>query len=200
MCLLTPLYFLGLSNRGSENGGANLQANWNDSSLPDLLAIKYPGNVTNYWPFKSLQSSAASPTPTSSAFPINAGGLPSYVPPLLGATFGLLILVTLLCGVLFWLRRRKQRLRRLASDSGASTVLKKHRTWSWLMNVNIGDKEDYYNPSEKKNQFDDGTLSGAPAYEDSRLVEAPADTVIHEMPGILIFSNRRLHLQSTNCK
>lgn len=74
--------------------------------------------------------------------------MPSYIPPLLGAILGLLGVITILCAVLFWLRRKKQQRKRLQSDSAASTVRKNRQTWSWLLGV-YGD--------EKRGQFEDPT-------------------------------------------
>lgn len=89
--------------------------------------------------------------PDSNAFILTKdGGMPSYIPPLLGAILGLLGVITILCAVLFWLRRKKQQRKRLQSDSAASTVRKNRQTWSWLLGV-YGD--------EKRSQSGDPTLS-----------------------------------------
>lgn len=111
--------------------------------------------------------------------------MPSYIPPLLGAILGLLGVITILCAILFWLRRKKQQRKRLQSDSAASTVRKNRQTWSWLLGV-YGD--------EKRGQFEDPTPSsehpdpfdrsgfGNPMTEAGHLVETEGNQV-YEMPG-----------------
>ena len=69
--------------------------------------------------------------------------MPSYVPPLLGAILGLLLLITLLCVALFYLRRKRQEKRHLQTDSAASEVRKHRQTWSWLLGVNGDEKRDW---------------------------------------------------------
>jgi hypothetical protein len=166
-------------------------AKTDNSSLDDLLAIKYQKTIETWWPFKAVTSSGAVPTSTgviTDASNTDGGSLPTYVPPLLGTILGLLVIITILCTILFWVRRKKQRRRLLASDSGASTVVKKRQsTWSWLMGVNAEDKDDrdYYGPESdaKHGHLDGSTIVGTPGCEKSNPVEAPEDAVIYEMGG-----------------
>lgn len=127
-------------------GGATLTAeSYDDTAIPGLFNIKYTKTIPKYWPFSSVSSfetTVTSPTvllltpvPASSN-----GGMPGYIPPLLGAILGLLGVITILCAVLFWLRRKKQQLKLLQSDSAASSVRKNRQTWSWLLGV-YGDEK-----------------------------------------------------------
>lgn len=105
-------------------------------------------------------------------------GLPNYVPPLLGVILGLLVLITILCGILFWLRRRKQReARRMTSDSGTSGAFRKKQTWSWLKGLSgASEKGDFYSPGSVKDPLDTTGYEVHP-------VEAPEDAVLHELGG-----------------
>jgi hypothetical protein len=166
-------------------------AKTDNTSLDDLLAIKYPKAIETWWPFKAVTSPGAVPSSTGIATDstnTDGGSLPTYVPPLLGTILGLLVIFTMLCTILFWVRRKKQRRRLLASDSGASTAYKKRQsTWSWLMGVNADDKDDrdYYVPGSdaKHGHLDGSTIAGTPGYEKPNPVEAPEDAVIYEMGG-----------------
>jgi hypothetical protein len=114
--------------------------------------------------------------------------MPSYVPPLLGAILGLLVLITILCAVLFWLRRKRQQQKRLQSDSAASTVRKNRQTWSWLLGV-YGDEKrghEWMDPTpstEPPNPFDGSTVV-------SPMTEVQVDPIetagrqLFEMPGV----------------
>lgn len=161
-----------------------------DTDLDTLLQIQYRGTVKNYWPYTVSYGSDTSATPKGGNDSGSGGGsqssLPKYVPPLLGVILGILGIAIILCSVLFWLRSRKHKQeRRLASDSGASAVVKR-RTWSWLMNVNADEKGDFYAPSEaavKNPVVDSSTVPGTPAHEMPNPVEAPGDAIIHELPG-----------------
>lgn len=115
--------------------------------------------------------------------------MPSYVPPLLGAILGLLGVITVLCTVLFWLRRKKQQRKRLQSDSAASTVRKNRQTWSWLLGV-YGDEKrgDFGDPTpntEASNPFDHSALV-SPMTEGVNPMDAAVETMgrpVYEMPG-----------------
>jgi hypothetical protein len=163
-----------------------------NDDLKTLLATKYTKKVKNYWPFESVNTS--SPTSTSSTQATteaasHGGGnsLPSYLPPLLGAILGVLVVIAILGIYLFW-RRRNQRMRHLASDSGASTMVKRRRTWSWLGGVNSSDKPahddstEYGLSGERKNPLD---ATGQSAYEPKTMVPVEADpqNTIFELPG-----------------
>lgn len=105
--------------------------------------------------------------------------MPSYIPPLLGAILGLLGVITILCAILFWLRRKKEQRKRLQSDSAASTGRKNRQTWSWLLGV-YGD--------EKRGQFEDPTPSSEhpDPFDRSAFMAAAVETEghqVYEMPG-----------------
>lgn len=122
--------------------------------------------------------------------------MPSYVPPLLGAILGLLGLITVLCAILFWLRRKKLQKKRLQSDSAASTVRRNRQTWSWLLGVYGDEKnrdhfEDPTPSTETANPFDHHSALVSPMTEVStNPMDAAVETQgreVYEMPGALVF-------------
>ncbi|KAI5777539.1 hypothetical protein EDC01DRAFT_678300 [Geopyxis carbonaria] len=166
---------------------------WADGDLEALMADRYPGTVKNYWPFPKLTETSrsdGSDSTSSTTTNTTSNGLPNYVPPLLGAILGLLVIITILCGVLFWLRRRKRNMRRLQSDSAASTVVKKRQTWSWLMGTYGDEKPDVGfldDDHTHRGDFEGSTAVGGstPAYERAdpmQISEADASGQIYELP------------------
>jgi len=113
--------------------------------------------------------------------------VPSYLPPLLGAILGLLVLITILCAVLFCLRRKRAQQKRLQSDSAASTVRKNRQTWSWLLGV-YGDEKrghglvDPTPSTEPPNPFDASAVT-SPMTEETDPIET-AGRPLYEMPGL----------------
>lgn len=116
--------------------------------------------------------------------------MPNYVPPLLGAILGLLGVITVLCAVLFWLRRKKQQRKLLQSDSAASTVRKNRQTWSWLLGVYGDEKrggfEDPTPGTERSNPFDHSSLASPMREVTVNPMGAAVETMgreVYEMPG-----------------
>ncbi|KAG0126675.1 hypothetical protein HOY82DRAFT_614554 [Tuber indicum] len=175
---------------GTETGGANVTpSSWNSSEIQDLFGIKYTKTVKNYWPYQSV-SGTPTTLPTVSGNVVapekSGNGMPSYVPPLLGAILGLLVLITILCAILFCLRRRRAQKKRLQSDSAASTVRKNRQTWSWLLGV-YGDEKrghEWANPTpstEPPNPFDASAV-GSPINEEQTDPIETAGRQLYEMP------------------
>ncbi|CUS13322.1 unnamed protein product [Tuber aestivum] len=175
---------------GTEKGGANVTpSSWNSTEIRDLFGIKYTKTVTNHWPYPSVSGTGTNPPVVNGTVVPDPdksdGGMPSYVPPLLGAILGLLVLITVLCGILFCLRRRKARRKRLQSDSAASTVRKNRQTWSWLLGV-YGDEKRGQEwvepaPSEPSNPFD-ASVVGSPMREEQTNPIETAGRQLYEMP------------------
>lgn len=191
---------------GSETGGSSeVPSSWTSDGLSDVLSTKYPGTIKNYWPYPSVKASStnssdpssSSSASTSSSTPgSNGSSLPTYVPPLLGAILGLLVVISILCGVLLFLRRRRNKQKRLQSDSAASTVKRNRRTWSWIMGTYGDEKPDqpeFEDPTtgtmgtETANPFDSGTVytgttyGGSPPHELKNPIESGGNP-LHEMP------------------
>lgn len=169
-----------------------------DDDLKALLTAPYKKKVKNYWPFdveaSTNDSTDGTDTPSTSNTTneeSKSSGLPSYVPPLLGAILGLLVLGCILAAVLYYLRRKRRNLKRLQSDSAASTVVKKRQTWSWLMNTRDGGEKgslheyDRTSNTEPGDPFDRDAIAPAyasPVVERTDPLEVP-ENQIYEMAG-----------------
>lgn len=185
-------------NVGGNAEGGETPVKFTDKGLETLLTTKYSKLVKNYWPFEPLAEKD-----TEGSSKINdgdddddsedkgSGGLPSYVPPLLGAILGLLVVGCILALVLYYLRRRRRTIKRLQSDSAASTVVKKRQTWSWLMNTKEGGEKgsiheyDSTPNAEPTDLYDGSTAYGSPTVERTNpLVNEAPESQIYEMPGM----------------
>ncbi|POS74331.1 kelch repeat protein [Diaporthe helianthi] len=116
---------------GDEKGGATEIApgptGWATSGLSSVFASQYPtSKLTTYYPYAPAATSGSS-LPTSSAQ--SGGGVPGFLPPLLGVILGLILLTSIGLGFLFW-RRRKY----LKKNGGMTEMTDEngHRIISWI--------------------------------------------------------------------
>lgn len=179
---------------GGDGKGGGDPAKDLDKGLLALLTTKYSKDPKTYWPFEALEptspgNSQSDESDSADESASGGGGLPSYVPPLLGTILGLLVLGCLLALVLYYLRRRRRNIKRLQSDSAASTVVKKRQTWSWLMNTKDGAEkgslhEYTHTPgTEHTDPFDGSTAYGSPSTERQNPLNEAPESQIYEMPG-----------------
>jgi hypothetical protein len=171
-----------------------------EDSLLEFLTTPYSKEVKKWWPFEavaidddSTSNSDSSSNEADGEAANSSSGLPSYVPPLLGAILGLLVLGCILALVLYYLRRRRRQIKRLQSDSAASTVVKKRQTWSWLMATRDGGEKGSlhdYDPTpntEPSDPFDGpsgaATPYGSPDVERPNPLNEAPESQIYEMPG-----------------
>ncbi|KAL7268734.1 hypothetical protein RUND412_008629 [Rhizina undulata] len=177
------------------------KSTYNSTALLDVLDTTYNKTIPQYWPFKTVQNpnlntTGSSNGSTPSVVSAVGSGLPSYIPPLLGSIFGLLVVIIILCGVLIWLRRRRVQAKRAQSDSAATTVRKNRQTWSWLLGVYGDEARDYdqsscidrTNPMEEidehgimtpRNEVQQNPIEA----EGMQVFEMPDTSIPHELPS-----------------
>lgn len=116
---------------GDERGGATEltpgPTGWANSGLARVFESSYPtSKLTTYYPYAPAATSGSS-LPTSSAQ--SGGGVPGFLPPLLGVILGLILLTSIGLGFLFW-RRRKY----LKKNGGMAETTDEngHRIMSWI--------------------------------------------------------------------
>lgn len=116
---------------GDEKGGATETTpgptGWATSALASVFASSYPtSKLTTYYPYAPAATSGSS-LPTNSSE--SGGGVPGFLPPLLGVILGLILLTSVGLGFLFW-RRRKY----LKKNGGMSEMTDEngHRIMSWI--------------------------------------------------------------------
>ncbi|CCC14461.1 hypothetical protein SMACR_09267 [Sordaria macrospora] len=122
---------------GSATGGATARApsdGWASADLGKVFDTKYTTKIATYYPYASeAPSNNTNPTsPGSGATDDDdkrSGGVPSWLPPVLGVVLGLMLLTIIAVLVLLWRRRRLLR----AGTSVAETEdTNGYRIMSWM--------------------------------------------------------------------
>ncbi|KAK4158321.1 hypothetical protein C8A00DRAFT_10974 [Chaetomidium leptoderma] len=120
---------------GSGTGGATATTpspSWGATELAGIFAAQYPmSKITTYYPYASVgPTNNTNPNVPPPPAQDQGGGLPSYLPPVLGAVLGLVFLTMVAVLVLLWRRRRLLR-GGTASEAGTEDT-NGHRITSWL--------------------------------------------------------------------
>ncbi len=122
---------------GSGTGGATATTpspSWGATELAGIFAAQYPmTKITTYYPYASVgpanNTNPNAPVPTVES---QGGGLPSYLPPVLGVVLGLVFLTMAAVLILLWRRRRLlQRGGGTMSEAGTEDT-NGNRITSWL--------------------------------------------------------------------
>ena len=121
---------------GSGTGGATATTPspaWDSQDLESVFASPYPtSKITNYYPYASI-GPVDNTNPNASSAPVpdegGGGGVPSYLPPVLGSVLGLVFITMVIVLILLWRRRRL--LRGGMSEAGTEDT-NGHRITSWL--------------------------------------------------------------------
>jgi hypothetical protein len=166
---------------GSETGGATLTTptptGWTTPALSQVFATPYPtSKITAFYPYGSASPSGR-PEYTS-----GGGGIPSYLPPLLGVLCGLMLLSALF--VIFLLYRRRKLLRG-GTVSEAGTDENGKRIFSWLRNQPSEAKAPTITTDTEATPFSPETEMASPQILPQHVVmhHEMADTQVAELPG-----------------
>ncbi|KAJ0114490.1 hypothetical protein J7T55_004733 [Diaporthe amygdali] len=118
---------------GDEKGGATEltpgPTGWATTALASVFASPYPtSKLTTYYPY-APSATGGSALPTQSSQSGGGGGVPGFLPPLLGVILGLIFITSIVLGILFW-RRRKI----LRKNGGMSEMTDENgnRIMSWM--------------------------------------------------------------------
>jgi len=123
---------------GTGTGGATLTtpspSGWADKELAKIFDTPYPtSKITTYYPYESLaptdNTNPTIPVPTDSTSHDRDGGVPSYLPPVLGSVLGLVFLTMVAVLILLW--RRRKLLRGAVSEAGTEETSRR-RIRQWL--------------------------------------------------------------------
>ncbi|KAK3996151.1 RING finger protein B [Cladorrhinum sp. PSN332] len=102
-------------------------------SVAALFASQYPNKVTTYYPYASVapanNTNPDAPVPSEKS---GGGGVPSYLPPVLGVVLGLVFVTMIAVLVLLWRRRRYLRKEGGSSEAGTEDAGK--RIINWMRN------------------------------------------------------------------
>lgn len=121
---------------GSGTGGATAMTpspSWDASELADIFDTEYPmSKITTYYPYASVavDDNTNPNAPPPSVEDDDGGGLPAYLPPVLGVVLGLVFLT--MVAVLILLYRRRRILRGGTMSEAGTEDTAGHRITSWL--------------------------------------------------------------------
>lgn len=122
---------------GSGTGGATATTpspSWGATELAGIFAAQYPmTKITTYYPYASVApTNNTNPNAPVPSVESQGGGLPSYLPPVLGVVLGLVFLTMAAVLILLWRRRRLlQRGGGTMSEAGTEDT-NGNRITSWL--------------------------------------------------------------------
>lgn len=123
---------------GSATGGATVTtpspSGWATPALASIFSVEYPQTkIQNYWPYQSVDpGNNTNPTvPTDKKEEGGGGGVPAFLPPVLGVVLGLMFVTMIAVLVLLWRRRRLFRSRGGMSEAGTEDT-NGHRIMSWM--------------------------------------------------------------------
>ncbi|GAB1316689.1 Kelch repeat-containing protein [Madurella fahalii] len=120
---------------GSETGDASvttpIPSGWDSDELASIFATPYPtSRIMTYYPYASITPpNNTNPNATPSPVPHEGGGIPAYLPPVLGTVLGLVFVTVVAVLILLWRRRRL--LRPTPSEAGTEDT-NGNRIASWL--------------------------------------------------------------------
>jgi hypothetical protein len=120
---------------GSGTGGATATApspSWDATELASIFATPYAmSKITTYYPYASVApTDNTNPSAPTASVDSSGGGVPSYLPPVLGVVLGLVFLTMVAVLILLWRRRRLLR-GGTASEAGTEDT-NGNRITSWL--------------------------------------------------------------------
>lgn len=121
---------------GSPTGAATLTTpspSFAASEMADVFRSKYPTEkIVTHYPYQSAVSTDNTnpPAPSTTDEPSSGGGVPAFLPPVLGVVLGLVFLTMIAVLVLLWRRRRLFRARGM-SEAGTEDT-NGHRIMSWM--------------------------------------------------------------------
>lgn len=120
---------------GSGAGGATVTtpspSGWDSDELASIFATPYPtSRITTYYPYASVApTDNTNPDVPPSPVPDEGGGVPAYLPPVLGTVLGLVFVTVVAVLILLWRRRRL--LRAAPSEAGTEDT-NGNRIAMWL--------------------------------------------------------------------
>ncbi|AEO60577.1 hypothetical protein MYCTH_2309903 [Thermothelomyces thermophilus ATCC 42464] len=132
---------------GSGTGGATATSpspSWDATELASIFAKEYPtSKITTYYPYASNApvDNTNPSVPTTPADKDEGGGVPSFLPPVLGVVLGLVFVTMVAVLILLWRRRRLLRKGGGAMSEAGTIDTNKNRIALWLRGQNNASPE-----------------------------------------------------------
>ncbi|KAK0619948.1 hypothetical protein B0T14DRAFT_220847 [Immersiella caudata] len=181
---------------GSPTGGATATApspsGFASTALAAVFAEKYPTTkIVNYYPYKpqAANNNTNPDLPPDTNVDSGGGGVPAFLPPVLGVVLGLMFLTMIAVLILLWRRRKLLRRRGGQSEAGTEDT-NGHRIMSWMRGqTNSETKAGTVVSSDETTSSPDDLESVAPVHPQS-MAEMMNTEIRHpvELPGAPPFS------------
>ena len=180
---------------GTGAGGATATtpspSGWDEDELGSIFATPYPtSKITTYYPYASVGPTNNTNPEVPSDDSGDGGGVPSYLPPVLGTVLGVVFLTVV--GVLILLWRRRRVLRGTMSEAGTEDT-NGHRITSWLrgqlseVKTPTVASTDYQPPSAT-----DGDSVGVPPRSIAEMMNTEVQPIAELAGTSPAYSNQRL--------
>jgi hypothetical protein len=181
---------------GSPTGGATATApspsGFASTGLAAVFGEKYPTTkIVNYYPYKPQAANNNTNPDLTPDVDVNSGGggVPAFLPPVLGVVLGLMFLTMVAVLILLWRRRKLLRRRGGQSEAGTEDT-NGHRIMSWMRGqTNSETKAGTVVSSDETTSSPDDLESVAPVYPQSMAemmnteIRAPV-----ELPGAFAYT------------
>ncbi|KAK4449938.1 RING finger protein B [Podospora aff. communis PSN243] len=158
---------------GSPTGGATATApspsGFASTGLAAVFDEKYPtAKIVNYFPYKpQAANNNTNPDLAPDVDVTGGGGVPAFLPPVLGVVLGLMFLTMIAVLILLWRRRKLLRRRGGQSEAGTEDT-NGHRIMSWMRGqTNSETKAGTVVSSDETTSSPDDLESVAPAHPQS---------------------------------
>jgi hypothetical protein len=159
---------------GSPTGGATVTApspsGFASTGLAAVFGEKYPtAKIVNYYPYKPQAATNNTNPDLTPDVDVNSGGggVPAFLPPVLGVVLGLMFLTMIAVLILLWRRRKLLRRRGGQSEAGTEDT-NGHRIMSWMRGqTNSETKAGTVVSSDETTSSPDDLESVAPAHPQS---------------------------------
>ncbi|OIW28364.1 hypothetical protein CONLIGDRAFT_654659 [Coniochaeta ligniaria NRRL 30616] len=184
---------------GTATGGATATSpstsGWADAPLAKVFETQYPSTKIKKWYPYAVANTTDNTNPNFTPTPqSNSGGLPKYLPPLLGTIFGLMFITLLATGI--FLYRRRKLLRRGGSVTELGTEDSNgNRIMSWIRGQPIENKAPTVTTEETPTspEMESPPVLYHPAAAMAQVHHEMADTQLAELPD----TSPRAELQDT---
>ena len=170
---------------GTATGGATNSSpspTWATAPLGKVFETPYPSSRIAKWYPYAPANSTNNTNPTVTPVPQPSGGLPKYLPPLLGTIFGLMFITLLLTGG--FLYRRRKLLRRGGSVTEFGTEDSNgNRIMNWIRGQSYENKSPTVTTEETPTSPE---MESPPVLRHPAMVQVThemADTQLAELPG-----------------
>jgi hypothetical protein len=173
---------------GTATGGATATSpspSWATGPLGKVFETPYPSSRIQKWYPYTATNNTNNTNPDFTPVPQSSGGLPKYLPPLLGTIFGIMFITLLLTGVFLYRRRKLLRRRGGSVTEFGTDDSNGNRIMNWIRGQPYDHKAPTVTTTEETPASPE--MESTPVLYHSTMAHVThemADTQLAEMPGM----------------